>query len=107
MQTDAPEIRSIEDSIGQAHDAAYRASHLTSLILDDLNGMPSDSGSAAIASLPQGLVYSADHLAGRLESLCHDLERVRGRLVSNNPKSMAVNNARQQTGGAQEYTARG
>jgi hypothetical protein len=32
-----------------------------------------------------GLVGGADRLAGRLEALCSDLERVRVRLISNSP----------------------
>lgn len=93
MSLDTPEIRSIEDSISHAHDAAYRAAHLTGLILDDLNGIGPTATDNANAAQPSGLVYSADHLAGRLESLCRDLERVRGRLVSNSPKAIAETQA--------------
>lgn len=88
MNTETPEIRSIEESVSHAHDAAFRAQHLADLILDDLNGVSPATAAARDGSQPSGLVYSADHLAGRLESLCRDLERVRGRLVSNNPKAM-------------------
>lgn len=88
--TDSVQTRSVEDSISHAHDAAYRAAHLTCLILDDLNGPSPEAANAALnGGVTGGLVNSADFLASRLESLCHDLERVRSRLVRNDPKSLA------------------
>lgn len=84
----ATRTRSIEDSMTQAHDAAYRATHLVGLILDDLNGSTPETNGGANGGQPPGLVNSADYLAGRLESLCSDLERARSRIVSNNPKSI-------------------
>lgn len=87
---EATQTRTVEDSISHAHDAAYRAAHLTSLILDDLNGPhPEAANSALNGGVTGGLVNSADFLASRLESLCHDLERVRSRLVSTSPKGIA------------------
>lgn len=89
-QTDRPQTRTVEDSISLAHDAAYRAAHLTSLILDDLNGVsPEVAGASLNGGSGGGLVASADFLATRVEALCHELERVRSRLVNNAPKGLA------------------
>lgn len=86
--TGATRTRSIEDSMTQAHDAAHRASHLVSLILDDLNGASPEVAGLMNAGRPDGIVHSADFLASRLENLCSDLQRARSQIVSNNPKSM-------------------
>lgn len=86
-QTQGIEIRSIEDSLSHAHDATDRAARLASLILDDLNGPSPDACNEALRA--SGVVNSADYLAGRLEGLCQDIERIRSRIVSGSPKKFA------------------
>jgi hypothetical protein len=87
MSLQAIETRSIEDSLSHANDAMNRAQRLASLLMSDLTG-----GNIAEATANEGpydgLVGGADRLAGRLEALCSDLERVRVRLISNSPKNV-------------------
>lgn len=80
----AVETRSIEDSLSHGHDAITRAEHLASLLHSDLNG-PMPCGTDDVGGYSGGIVSSADRLAGRLESLCRDLERIRARIVSDSP----------------------
>jgi hypothetical protein len=85
MSLQAIETRSIEDSLSHGLDAVSRAESLVRLILDDLNGNKPEAANEAAPSL-WGLVSTADALAGRIEALVPDLNRVRARLVASKPK---------------------
>lgn len=80
----AVETRSIEDSLSHGHEAICRAERLASLILDDLNG-PSPASTEPDGGNYGGVVSSTDRLAGRIDSLCRDLERARSRIISDSP----------------------
>lgn len=97
------ETRSVEESLLHARDGISRAEGLVRLILDDLNGSGPETDQAEASVW--GLVSTADVLAGRIESLVGDLQRVRSRLVSNSPKSIATleNEKAQMTGPRTAY----
>ena len=80
--------RSIEDSISHGHDAISRAEQMIDMMLGELNGPEGADNCPPKGPYPGGgIVASADILAGRIEGLARELERIRHRLVADSPKA--------------------
>lgn len=92
MSLQAIETRSVEDSLGHAHDGVSRAANVVELLLSDLTG-ENNGPEGAFATNSGGIVNSADRLAGRIESLVRGLERARLMVISNSPKGTGATTA--------------
>jgi hypothetical protein len=95
-----PRIRSLDESIRHAHDATDRLEAILANLAGDLTGAYSVSETDTCRpSPPSALIYSADTLAGRLESLTRAASEVREYVVASNVVSVAGGNPSRQTYG--------